>query len=83
VLTFAVAAYSFKWDRRHATRRGHPALALLAILPFVAGMLASLGQPGPFGTTSGMKAPDRGLDDWPGVKSVAVSRSRQPSGGDG
>ncbi len=43
VLTFAVAAYSFNWDRKNATRRGHPALALLAILPFVAGILASQG----------------------------------------
>jgi len=43
VVTFAVAAYSFNWDRKNATRRGHPALALLAILPFVVGMLASLG----------------------------------------
>lgn len=42
VLTFAVAAYSFNWDSKNATRRGHPALALLAILPFLAGMLVSL-----------------------------------------
>jgi ABC-2 type transport system permease protein len=46
VLTFAVAAYSFNWDRKNTTRRGHPALALLAILPFVVGMLVSLGLPG-------------------------------------
>ena len=43
VLTFGIAAYSFNWDRKNATRRGHPALALLAILPFVAGILASQG----------------------------------------
>jgi ABC-2 type transport system permease protein len=43
VLTFAVAAYSFNWDRKNTTRRGHPALALLAIVPFVAGILASQG----------------------------------------
>jgi ABC-2 type transport system permease protein len=41
-LAFAVAAYSFNWDTRNAMRRGHPALALLAILPLVAGMLASV-----------------------------------------
>jgi len=46
VLTFAIAAYCFSWDRKNATRRGHPALALLAILPFVVGMLVSLGLPG-------------------------------------
>jgi ABC-2 type transport system permease protein len=45
-LTFGIAAYSFSWDRRNATRRGHPALALLAILPFVVGMLVSQGLPG-------------------------------------
>ena len=42
-LTFGIAAYSFNWDRKNATRRAHPALALLAILPFVAGILASQG----------------------------------------
>ncbi len=42
-LTFAVAAYSFDWDRKNTTRRGHPALALLALLPFVAGIFASQG----------------------------------------
>jgi ABC-2 type transport system permease protein len=40
-VTFGVAAYSFSWDRKNATRRGHPALALLAILPFVVGMAVS------------------------------------------
>jgi len=43
VLTFAVAAYSFNRDRKDATRRGHPALALLAIQPFIVGMLVSAG----------------------------------------
>ena len=43
VLAFAVASYSFNWDRKNATRRGHPALGLLALLPFVVGMLVSLG----------------------------------------
>jgi ABC-2 type transport system permease protein len=43
VLTIGIAAYSFNWDRKNATRRGHPALALVAILPFVVGMLVSLG----------------------------------------
>ena len=46
VLTFAVAAYSFSWDRKNATRRGHPALALVAIMPFVVGMVVSLGLAG-------------------------------------
>ena len=42
-LTFGIAAYSFNWDRKNATRRAHPALALLAILPFIAGILVSQG----------------------------------------
>jgi ABC-2 type transport system permease protein len=40
-LAFAVASYTFNWDRKNVTRRGHPALALLAILPLVVGMLIS------------------------------------------
>ena len=43
VLAFGIAAYSFNWDRKNVTRRGHPALALLAILPFAIGMLVSQG----------------------------------------
>jgi ABC-2 type transport system permease protein len=35
---FGLAVYLFNWDRRNSTSRGHPLLALLALLPFVAGM---------------------------------------------
>lgn len=37
VLAFGLALYLFSWDSRNATRRGHPALALLAVLPYVVG----------------------------------------------
>jgi ABC-2 type transport system permease protein len=36
VLAFGLAIYLFRWDSRNAARRGHTALALLALLPYVA-----------------------------------------------
>ena len=42
-LTLVVAAHSFNRDRKNTTRRGHPALALLAVVPFVVGMLVGQG----------------------------------------
>jgi ABC-2 type transport system permease protein len=39
LLAFALAIYLFKWDNRSDTHRGNPALALLALLPYVAGMI--------------------------------------------
>jgi ABC-2 type transport system permease protein len=41
ILAFGLAAYLFSWDRRNATRRGHPLLALLCFLPYIIGMLFS------------------------------------------
>jgi ABC-2 type transport system permease protein len=38
LLAFGLAIYLFRWDSRHASRRGHPALALLALLPYVAAL---------------------------------------------
>lgn len=35
ILSFGLANYLFCWDRLNTTRRGHPALALLALLPYV------------------------------------------------
>ena len=35
VVGFALAIYLFSWDRHSAKRRGHPALALLVLLPYV------------------------------------------------
>lgn len=35
VLAFGLAIYLFSWDSHNETRRGHPALALLALLPYV------------------------------------------------
>jgi hypothetical protein len=34
-----LAIYLFSWDSRNTTRRGHPVLALLFLLPYVIGML--------------------------------------------
>lgn len=38
VLAFGLAVYLFSWDRRNTTRRGHPLLALLVLLPYVVGI---------------------------------------------
>ena len=37
-LAFLLAWYLFSWDGRNTERRGHPALALLALLPFAIGI---------------------------------------------
>jgi ABC-2 type transport system permease protein len=34
LLSFGLATYLFNWDTRNASRRGHPALALLAWIPY-------------------------------------------------
>jgi len=39
VLAFVLAVYLFNWDRHNSTQRGHPLMALLALLPYVAGVL--------------------------------------------
>ena len=38
ILALGLAVYLFRWDSRNAARRGHPALAALAFLPYVIGM---------------------------------------------
>lgn len=38
LMAFGLAVYLFSWDHRNATRRGHPLLALLCLVPFVVGM---------------------------------------------
>ena len=38
LLAFTLAVYLFSWDSRNTARRGHPALALLAMLPYIAGI---------------------------------------------
>jgi ABC-2 type transport system permease protein len=35
LLAAGLAIYLFNWDQRNSSRRGHPALALLALLPYV------------------------------------------------
>lgn len=45
VLAFGLAIYLFSWDSRNASRRGHPALAALALLPCaISFMVALLGR---------------------------------------
>lgn len=39
ILSFGLAGYLFNWDRQNQTRRGHPIWALLALLPYVLGMV--------------------------------------------
>lgn len=39
ILAFGLAIYLFNWDRSNEARRGHPALALLALLPWLASLL--------------------------------------------
>jgi ABC-2 type transport system permease protein len=39
VLAFGLALYLFSWDSRNTTRRGHPLLALLVLLPYAVGIL--------------------------------------------
>lgn len=41
-LAFGLAIYLFNWDRQNRAQRGHPALALLALLPYGIAMLVSL-----------------------------------------
>jgi ABC-2 type transport system permease protein len=38
VLAFGLAIYLFNWDSKNKARRGHPALALLALAPYVVSM---------------------------------------------
>jgi ABC-2 type transport system permease protein len=39
LMAFGLAVYLFSWDSRNTTRRGHPLMALLVLLPNVVGML--------------------------------------------
>ena len=39
ILSFSLANYLFCWDSRNKARRGHPALALLALLPYILGVI--------------------------------------------
>lgn len=38
VLAYSLAVYLFSWDSRNTTRRGHPALGLLVLVPFIIGI---------------------------------------------
>jgi len=37
-LAFGLAVYLFSWDRRNASGRGHPLMALLIFVPFIVGI---------------------------------------------
>jgi ABC-2 type transport system permease protein len=39
ISAFGLAIYLFNWDRRNAVQRGHPLMAILALLPYAAGAL--------------------------------------------
>ena len=38
LLAFGLAIYLFNWDRQNSARRGHPLLAVLAVVPYVVGI---------------------------------------------
>jgi ABC-2 type transport system permease protein len=39
LVAFALAIYLFRWDSTNSARRGNALLALLAIIPYIAGIL--------------------------------------------
>ncbi len=39
IMSFGLANYLFCWDSHNKTRRGHPALALIALLPYILGII--------------------------------------------
>lgn len=39
LLAFGLAIYLFNWDSRNQTRRGHPLMALIALVPYLVGMV--------------------------------------------
>ena len=41
ILAFGLAVYLFNWDRKNETRRGHPAMAFIALIPYVVSMSLS------------------------------------------
>jgi len=41
LLAFGLAIYLFSWDSRNATRRGHPLMALLVLVPFLVSLFLS------------------------------------------
>ena len=42
LLAFGLALYLFSWDSKNSKRRGHPALALLVLLPYAVGIYLAL-----------------------------------------
>jgi ABC-type multidrug transport system permease subunit len=42
IIAYILAIYLFNWDSRNTTRRGHPALGFLVIVPYFIGILLLL-----------------------------------------
>jgi ABC-2 type transport system permease protein len=42
LLAFGLAIYLFSWDSQNETQRGHPLMALLALIPYVAAVIVGL-----------------------------------------
>ncbi|MDP3970127.1 MAG: ABC transporter permease [bacterium] len=38
ILSFIMAVYLFNWDSRNSSRRGHPVMAVIALLPYIFGI---------------------------------------------
>lgn len=41
VLSFCLAIFLFSWDSRNNSRRGHPLLGLLALIPYLVGLIVA------------------------------------------
>jgi hypothetical protein len=39
IISIFLATYLFSWDSQNSTRRGHPLMALLVLVPLIAGIL--------------------------------------------
>ncbi|MES0341322.1 MAG: ABC transporter permease [Candidatus Humimicrobiaceae bacterium] len=39
IIAFSLAIFLFNWDSKNNTRRGHPALAFLVLIPYIAGAI--------------------------------------------
>jgi ABC-2 type transport system permease protein len=38
IISFGLAIFLFNWDPHNKTSRGHPLMAILAIVPYIVGM---------------------------------------------
>jgi len=42
IISVWLATFLFNWDTHNTTRRGHPALALLVMLPYIIGLASKI-----------------------------------------